>query len=241
MAGARDDMTARDEAADAGADTGPDTGAGAGTDSAKGTAGKIGGITADDHRPVQHVIDRLKSVAERDVLTLQDLIEAGGRTSFVPAMMIPALLVVSPLSGIPVFSSLMGLTIGLIALQMVIGRNHLWLPRFIMDRRMKGGRVSPALRRISGFAAWIDRHSRKRLRVLTMRPVVKLPQTLAMVSGLAMPFLELVPFSSSILGTAVLFFSAGFLSRDGFYIIGGMAFMALAAMVPLLVWMQVAG
>ena len=155
--------------------------------------------------------------------------------------MVPALVIVSPLSGIPLLPSLLGLTIALIGLQMVLGRRHLWLPDWLMRRQMQGARVRPAMARMTGIARWIDRHSRDRLGVLTAVPLVKIPQALAMVAGLMMPFLELIPFSSSVLALAILLFAAGFLSRDGLYIIGGAATMALAALVPLVIWAQFVG
>lgn len=189
--------------------------------------------------PFEEVVARLQTVAEAQTVTLRDLIEAGGRTSFVPAMMIPAVIVVSPLSGIPFLPSIMGLTIALIAGQLVLGREHVWLPDILMRRRLSGARLRPAMRRMMGLARWIDRHTRDRLGLLTSLPLVKVPQALAMFCGLAMPTLELVPFSSSILGMAVLFFAAGFLSRDGLYVLAGAAMIGLAAMVPVLVWVEI--
>ena len=191
--------------------------------------------------PVQDVVDRLDELSAEEDLTLGRLIAAFGTASFVPALMIPALLVVSPLSGIPVFSSICGLTIALIALQMLFRRGHLWLPGFLMRRRVSGHRLRGAMARVRRIAAWIDRNSRDRLRLLTSSPGIAVPQTLAMVSGASMPFLELLPFSSSILGTAVLLFSVSFLARDGLYVLAGMAMMGFAAMVPLFVITQVAG
>ncbi len=185
------------------------------------------------------VLDRLREAAGRDTVSLRTLVEAGGATSFVPALMIPAILVVSPLSGIPVFSSVCGLTIALIAGQMAFGRGHLWLPRALMNRHLNGPRVRGALDRIAGLGRWIDRHSRDRLRLLTVLPLVKIPQALSMLCGLAMPLLELVPFSSSLLGLAVLFFSVSFLARDGLYVVAGAATMGLAALVPATIVAQV--
>ncbi len=207
-----------------------------------GDAGSAGAPLPDAHdRPVEHVMERVRRVARQKTVTIRDLIEAGGESSFVPAMMIPALLVVSPLSGIPVFSSIMGLTIAIIAAQLFFGRSHLWLPEVLMRRELRGGRIEPALRRLSRFGAWIDRHSKERLRLLTVPPLVKLPQALCILCGLCMPFLELVPFSSSILGTAVIFFAVGILALDGFYIIGGMAMMGLATLVPVTMILLVSG
>jgi hypothetical protein len=48
-----------------------------------------------------------------------------------------------------------------------------------------------------------------------------------------MPFLELVPFSSSILGVAVVLFATALLTRDGLFAVGATAIMGLAALVPL--------
>ena len=194
-----------------------------------------------DGKPVEHMMNRVRTVARAETVTTRDLVEAGGKSSFVPAMMIPALLVVSPLSGIPGFSSLMGLTIAIIAAQLVFGRDHLWLPDMLMRRQMRGARVEPALGRLTGFARWIDRHSHERLRALTTPPLVKLAQALCMVCGLGMPFLELVPFSSSILGTAVIFFSVGFLARDGLYVIAAFAMMGIATVVPVAMILWVSG
>lgn len=198
-----------------------------------GPAAAEPGLPDPHDRPVEHVMERVRQVARARTVTLRELIEAGGKSSFVPAMMIPALLVVSPLSGIPVFSSVMGLTIAVIAAQLFFGRDHLWLPEVLMRRQIRGGRIEPALRRLSRFGAWIDRHSKERLRLLTVPPLVKLPQALCILCGLCMPFLELVPFSSSILGTAVTFFAVGILALDGVYVIAGMAMMGLATLVPI--------
>lgn len=190
---------------------------------------------------VRDVVRRLEDISSEDTVTLERLFQAFGSASFVPALMVPALLVVSPLSGIPFFSSICGLTIALIALQMVVHRTHLWLPRFLMHRRIKGRQLKNAMGRIRRIADWIDGHSKDRLRLLCRNPGVKIVQVLAMLSGACMPFLELVPFSSSILGTAVLLFSVSFLARDGVYAIAGMAVMGIASAVPLFVWNQITG
>jgi hypothetical protein len=190
---------------------------------------------SDRPHPVQDVVERLSEIAAKDVLSLRELIEAFGTASFVPALMVPAILVVSPLSGIPFFSSVCGLTIALVAMQMLMARTHLWLPEVLMRRRISGVQLAGAMRRIRWLAGWIDRNSRDRLSALTAMPGVLLPRALAMLCGLMMPFLELVPFSSSILGMATLLFAVSFLARDGIFVIAGVAVMAVAAMVPVMI------
>jgi hypothetical protein len=56
-----------------------------------------------------------------------------------------------------------------------------------------------------------------------------------------MPVLELVPFSSSILGMAVLSCSVALIARDGLFVVIGAGFMALAVAVPAFVVTSLGG
>jgi hypothetical protein len=190
---------------------------------------------------VRPVVDRLAGLSGAEKVAVRDIVGAFGDTSFLPLMMIPALLVVSPLSGIPLFSSLCGLSIALVAVQMLAGRDHLWLPGIVMRRQIAGERLSAAAARLERIADWLDRHSRKRLHLLFRAPMVLLPQMLCVLCGLAMPFLELLPFSSSLLGMAVLLISVGFLVRDGVYTLAGLVFIFIAASIPFAVAESIAG
>jgi hypothetical protein len=192
------------------------------------------------NRPMGEIVDRLAAMADEESVTLRDLIDTFGPRSFIPALMVPALLIVSPLSGIPVLPTILGLTIALIALQMAFLRRYLWLPRVLTSREISGPALGRAARWLSPVAGWLDRRTRDRLRWLTVLPGSTVPKVLCILCGLAMPFLELLPFSSSILGSAVLLFSMGLLARDGLYVIFGGALMGLAALVPITVWTWIA-
>ena len=61
------------------------------------------------------------------------------------------------------------------------------------------------------------------MRVLVWPPILWVAQALCLICGLMMPFLELVPFTSSILGTVVLLLSFGMLARDGLFMLLGFA------------------
>lgn len=186
--------------------------------------------------PVHQVIDRLDALTQHEELELEDILDAFGATAFVPVLMVLALIVVSPLSGIPFLPTFFGLTIGLVSAQMLFGRPRIWLPGFLMRRRLSGARLHGALGRLRRFAGWLDRTARNRLRLLVSPPLDLLPKTACMVCGLAMPFLELVPFSSSILGAAVILFSTGLLTRDGLFALIAYGMMGLAALVPFAVY-----
>lgn len=184
---------------------------------------------------VRDVVDRLDVLGGHPNPSLGDVVEAFGPASFLPLLLVPALLVVSPLSGIPLFSSICGLTIALIAGQMLARRDHVWLPGFLMRRRVKGERLHWAMVRLRRLADWLDGQTRGRLGLLVSPPFVIVPELTCVLCGLAMPFLELVPFSSSLLGATVTLITVGFLSRDGLFVLAGYILLGLAAWVPVLV------
>lgn len=181
----------------------------------------------DTAGPVMAIVERLDSTTYRDRVTLGHVVEAFGRRSFLPMLMVPALLVLSPLSGIPLFSSLCGLTIALISAQMIWpGRDCLWLPGKMTRRNVRGERAREAVRKLGRAARWLDGHARERFRLLVRPPGRSLVELACLLCGLAMPFLEVVPFSSSVLGGAVLLMATGLLTRDGLFALLGLAVMA---------------
>lgn len=191
--------------------------------------------------PVRDVVDRLTAHADKPEVTVRDMIAGFGQTSFLPVMMAAALLVVSPLSGIPLFSSVCGLSIAFVASQMFMGRDHLWLPKFVMNQKVSGTRLCGALRRITRGADWLDERAKRRMLFMVRGPMRKGLEFMCILCGGAMPFLELVPFSSSILGLAVLLISTALLTRDGLFAATAAALMAAAAMVPVTVVSAMAG
>jgi hypothetical protein len=191
------------------------------------------GLAAEgDRGPVQQIVARLDETAQHDPVTLGEVVEAFGERSFLPLLMVPALLVVSPLSGIPLFSSICGVTIAIIAAQMVWpGRDCLWLPGKLTRRHVSGARARDGVARLAKLARWLDGHARARWRVLVHRPGRKVVEGACLLSGLAMPFLEVVPFSSSILGFAVLLMATGLLTKDGLFALAGLIVMAAGPVI----------
>ncbi|MFD0979451.1 exopolysaccharide biosynthesis protein [Tropicimonas aquimaris] len=195
--------------------------------------GCITGNETDAERPVRSIVEKLSDFADEECVSIGDIADAFGAQSFLPMVMIPAILVVTPLSGIPLFSSACGLTIAIVAAQMLFGRNHLWLPGFLMRREINGEKAQGAMKWVHRMADWLDSHSRKRLSPLTRWPMRKWIQALCLVCGLCMPLLEVVPFSSSILGAAVLLLSTSLMTRDGLFALLGIVAMGGALVLPL--------
>lgn len=172
-------------------------------------------------KSLPQVVAQIIDLGEAEVVSLRDVLEEIGNASFAPVLLLPALAVATPLSGIPLFSSLMGIVIFLIAGQMILRRKHPWLPDWVLRREVKGERLRSAFGYVQPVAKWVDKWTRRRLRWLIHRPFVFVPQLLCVLSGLVMPVLEFVPFSSSIMGTGVALMALGMMARDGVVVILG--------------------
>lgn len=176
-----------------------------------------------DDPTIQELLEAAGDASDGDTTTVGQIVESLGENSLTPNLIFVALAVVSPLSGVPLFSSICGITIALIAGQMLVGRDHLWLPGFVMRRRIDSGKLDRALQALRRPAGWLDRITRPRLSWLVRGPVRKLTQGLCMICGMAMPFLEVVPFTSTLLGAVVSLLAFGMLARDGLFTVLGLA------------------
>ena len=182
---------------------------------------------SDSGESVVSVIDSTEEVLNGEHATVSDLVEGLGHASMSAVLLVPAAAVVSPLSGIPLFSSVCGGLIFLVSGQMLFGRSHLWLPAWIGRRRIDMPRANQVLDRARSVARWLDRHRKTRLRLLLRQPFITLPRAICALCGAMMPVFELVPFSSSILATVVSINAVAMLTRDGLLLLIG--FLALAA------------
>lgn len=179
--------------------------------------------------PLHAALDRLSDAGDEERPTVGHLLEGLGRASFGYMLFAPAAVVVTPLSGIPGLSSLCGIAIALAAAQMLIGRKHIWLPQYILCRRIERARLLGALAWARRPLDWLDRVTRPRMEWLVHRPFVLVLELACFLCGAAMPFLELVPLTSSILGAAVLIFSVAMVARAGLFALAGIVVIAVGA------------
>ncbi|MCK0097703.1 exopolysaccharide biosynthesis protein [Yoonia sp. F2084L] len=178
--------------------------------------------TAPVLRGLTDIIDQVIDLAQAERISLRDVLRTIGDASFAPILLLPALAVATPLSGIPLFSTTMGILIFLIAGQMLLRRENLWLPGWILRREVKGQLVRDGFIKLYPVARWIDARTERRMRIVARRPLVFVPQVLCLLSGMVMPVLELVPFTSSIMGVGVALLALGMLTRDGLLTMIGM-------------------
>ncbi|WOI54059.1 exopolysaccharide biosynthesis protein [Parvularcula sp. LCG005] len=171
-------------------------------------------------------LDRV--AAERSKVSIGDAIEAFGRRSYGPLLILPAALEISPIGGIPGIPTFLALIIAIVSVQIMIGRDHVALPGLIERRRLSSRKVSDAADALQPLARRLDRWFHGRMRSMVRPGTMRIAAGVCILLTLTVPPLELIPFASTIPMAAILLFGVAITVRDGLLMTVAMAVSAMA-------------
>lgn len=170
----------------------------------------------DQPTNIAGILDRLEDAArDQTMVSVGRIVEAFGHRSYGPFLIVPALIEISPIGGIPGVPTFLAAVIFLFAIQMVVGRKHLWLPSFIADRSVPGDKLATAADKLRPISRRLDHWFHGRLPLFTTAPFVRGAAGLCALITLTVPPLELVPFASTLPMLAIAMFGMALLVRDG--------------------------
>lgn len=167
---------------------------------------------------LEDLLERLAEAARREGrVSVAEMLAAAGQRSFGPLLLVPGLIVLSPLSGVPGLPSAVAVLVLLVAVQLLYRRHHVWLPEWTLRRSVSSGLLQRAVRILRPAARVVDRLTRPRLRLLADAegPALYPIALLCVLIALTMPPLELVPFANSIAGAALTAFGLALITHDG--------------------------
>lgn len=170
--------------------------------------------------------------------TVGDLIEALGHRGFGPLLFIFAMFELTPIGGVPGFPTMLAVILSLIAAQIVLGQNHLWLPDVLERRSVSDGALRKAVDALRPFGAWLDRWFGGRLEQL-VRPVWQRIAAAVVIAHCAtVPPLELIPFASSIPMLSIAMIGLAMTVRDGVLMLVALIWGGCALIIApyLLIW-----
>ncbi|MFC6979943.1 exopolysaccharide biosynthesis protein [Microbulbifer taiwanensis] len=156
-----------------------------------------------------------KTAKRRKRVSLDLVVRAVGRRSFAPLLLLVGIILFSPLSGIPGVPTIMGLLVLLTAVQLLLGRSHFWLPQWLLRRSISKGKLIRALHWLQKPARFIDRWLRPRLEFLVGRAGTYVIAAICAVIALALPAMEIVPFSATTAGMALTALGLALVAHDG--------------------------
>lgn len=103
-----------------------------------------------------------EAASEGDGLSIAAVKETVGPRSFGPLLLLPGLMLASPISGIPGTPTATALIVSLIAVQALLGRCEVWVPRRVAQATLSTERLGRILRFARPVARVVDRVVRRR-------------------------------------------------------------------------------
>jgi hypothetical protein len=165
---------------------------------------------------VGDILDKLRELAGKgDKVRLGDVVEAVGKRSFGPFLLIPAMIDISPIGSIPGLPTVLAVVIAITAVQLLLGRDHLWLPGFLANRSRKSEDVKKAADKLDGLARRLDGWFHNRLPRLTTKPFQRMAAVIVLLLTLTVPPLELLPLATTAPMAAIAAFGLALLVHDG--------------------------
>lgn len=182
-----------------------------------------------DPSDLEELLDRIGETAENgEQVTFDEILDVVGRRSFGPMLLLAGLITVMPIVGdVPGVPTVMGVFVALIAAQMLIHREHLWLPDWMLKRSVKRKNLRSSLEWMRRPAEFVDRGLRPRLRSFTHSTAAHAMAVSCILIAAAMPAMEFIPFSANLAGAALTAFGLSLIAHDGLLALFAFGFTAL--------------
>ncbi len=167
-------------------------------------------------KSVCDILDELRDLAgTEDRVTIGDVLDAIGDRSYGPALMLPALIEISPIGGIPGVPTFLALIIAITAVQLLIGKEHLWMPQFIQRRSVSAKKLRAAADKSNGLAHLLDKWFHGRLPAFVTGVWQRIAAGTVILLCLLVPPLEFIPFASTVPMLVIMGIGLAILVRDG--------------------------
>lgn len=171
-------------------------------------------------RPVtnlEQLLDRINEAARgHERVSVGGILELVGRRSFGPLLLFAGLIALSPIIGdTPGVPTMVGLLVLIITVQLLFGREYLWLPRWLLNRSIARDNLCKALGWLRRPARFVDRLVRPRLTALTHTIGMYVIAAVSFVIAAAMPVMEIIPLVANGAGAALTAFGLALVAHDG--------------------------
>ncbi len=193
----------------------------------------------DEGRTFSDVLERLgqdrPDQGESDKLSLREMVEAFGERGFGAVILMLALMALFPWppGGKAVFS----VPIILIAAELALQREKVWLPRWLLNLSVSRASYRAAAEKILPRLRRVERLTKPRWPVLTGEAADVAIGVICIL--LAMMMALPVPFGDALPGLTLALFGLGIIQRDGAFILAGFFGTAVCGVYLALVWTTV--
>ena len=173
------------------------------------------GKTAVRSMTLYELLGKMQPRARQDKFEFAEFWDVMEKRGFGPMLALPSFIACTPIGAIPGIPSLAGGTILLIALQILLGRRHPWLPQKVMQLNCDADQLRFIVDKVKPYAVRVDRFLVPRC-FFMRQPVFRSFIALCCAGcGLVMIPLELIPFMGLIPAFAVFIMAIGMSTDDG--------------------------
>lgn len=178
----------------------------------------------------------LSSLCEKtsgEQVSIADLLDAVGRRSYGPVLLLLGFIAISPLTLVPGANWLVALVTLIFAVQIVLGLKYPWLPKRALNVSFPRKYLVSGVERLQKHASMIDQILKPRLTFLTRVPFINIVALACVAAALITFPLGLVPFGPLLPGLTVLLFGLALTARDGVVLLFAMASLVGATLLLL--------
>ncbi len=178
----------------------------------------------EQHRTLDDILSELDRCADErhPKVSVENIMDAIGRRSFGPLLLLAGLLGMTPVAAIPGAPSTIAIITLLVASQLLFGRKNFWLPGFLLRLSVKSDKLKKTVKVARKPARVADRLVKPRLQALTGKIADRFVAVVCIVLALMTPPLELLPFVAFFPSAAIATFGLGLISRDGLLVLIGL-------------------
>ncbi|WP_334162765.1 exopolysaccharide biosynthesis protein [Phenylobacterium sp.] len=163
-------------------------------------------------------LDRAASTNGAKV-SVGEIMDTIGKRSFGPLLLLGGLLGMTPVSAVPTAPTIIALITLLVSVQLLFGRESVWIPRFLEKLSVKADRVKKTVKVSRKPARIVDRLVKPRLEALTRPWADRVVALVCMLVAMVVPPLELLPFVAFVPSMAIATFGLGLIARDGLLVL----------------------
>lgn len=176
-----------------------------------------------------------------EVVTVSEMLNAVGRRSYGPILLLLGFISITPLTIIPGANWLLALIILLMAVQVFFGKKYPWVPSRFLKIRFPRPALNEGIEKAYPYVCQVDRFLKPRLTFLTDPPFVQVVALICIAAALLSFPLGLIPFGPVLPGLTVLLFGLALTARDGFVLMLAGAGLAGSVLLVINVWERLLG
>ena len=186
-----------------------------------------------EFQSLQDLLKRIREISQnKEDISVGEILETVGGRSYGPLLLIAGLVTLAPVIGdIPGIPTILGAIVFLFSAQLLYGKEHFWLPKFLLNRSVSGKKLKKGIEWLESPARLIDKLLKPRFTLLVKDTAVYVIALMCLLIASVMPIMEFVPFSANAAGAALTVFGLALIARDGLLLLLALLLTAAIAVI----------